>query len=226
MGLKEVIASVTTKTDFPICVTEELLQVKQVEGFKQKRLLTLCNAFGKIGYKPVLAFHGLHSPDWTLNKAGQLRHHVALLATIPLLLVPFNAESDTPVPLVLTEEASVENGKKAIGITKYDKLHKQHPNDTLALCEFLGRLRHVYPEAEQWAWYLCPRAGTTLNFHIQPTNKIDPSLCLHIQKQCTIARIQSINIYPYTIEVVFHAYTKIQRLPYNREHRANRFNPY
>lgn len=224
MSLQYAIASLKNKTDSAICITEELHQIKQIEGYKCKSLLDMCNTFGKIGLIPILAFHQNHHAAWTIKLAGQLQTHLELNATIPLLLVPFDTNLEPARPTILSEEMSKEAGRILLGI-QYELLLRRYPNDIFAICEFLGRLRGYYPEADTWRWHLCPKAGTTVNFYIEPTSSIDPTSFLRCQRQCSFARIQGINIYPYVIEIVFHAFSKIQRMPYNRHHQ-NRFSPY
>lgn len=223
MGVKEKIHSLKSIHDFPILVTEELHQVYSVQGFKRKNLPALLNAFGRMLYFVEITFPFIRADDWKLNTAGRIQSHIQLQATIQLRLFPIKEQCIENVKH-LTTETAVINGREFFR-SKASKLEEQEPNDAKAIFEYLGRLLHHYPQSRIWEWYLCPRAGTSLNFHIQPTGIINPKHFLTAQKECTIARINEIFVYPYTIEIVFHAFSQIEHLPYNRRNRP-RFTPY
>jgi len=223
MGVKEKIHSLKCIHDFPILVTEELHQVFSVQGYKRKNLAALLNAFGRMLYFVEITFPYNHEDAWKLNTAGRLQSHVQLQLTIQPRLLPLKEQCIENAKHLSTETA-VNDGKTFFR-SKAAKLEEQQPNDAKAIFEFLGRLNHHYPQSRTWEWYLCPRAGTSLNFHIQPTGLINPKHFLAAQKECTIARISNIFVYPYTIEIIFHAFSQIEHLPYNRRNRP-RFTPY
>lgn len=223
MGIKDKILSLRNTHDFPILVTEELHQVFSIQGYKRKSLATLLNTFGCISYNIELTFPFGHDEEWKLQEAGRLKSHIQLAATIQVRLLPMK-ETPPDNYVHITAETATRLGKE-IFKNKAAKLLEQQPDDAMGIFEFLGRLSSYYPQCRSWEWYLCPRAGTSLNLHLQPAGVINPKCFLRAQNECTIARINTINIYPYTIEIVFHAFSQIEHLPYNRRHRA-RFNPY
>ncbi len=223
MGIKEQIHSLKSVHDFPILITEELHQVYSVQGYKKKKLADLLNAFGRLSYLIEINFPQFHSSEWVLQNAGRLQTHVTLAATINLRLHP-PKEQLLDKHAVITTDQAVKSGT-AFFRAKASKLQIQHPNDADAVFEFMGRLLTFFPLSTSWEWYLCPKSGTSLNFHIQPTGTLNPALFLRAQKESTVARISTINIYPYTVEIVFHAFSQIEHLPYNRRHQT-RFLPY
>lgn len=222
MGIKEVVHRLNESTDVPLLVTEELHQVYAVSGFKRKNLIKLVNEFGLLSYRLWLTYRPGPHPGWDLQKAGRLSSHINAPASIPLRIMPLQDLPDQfPVaPL----ETAVQLGERFFS-AKLDLLQKQIPDDWSSICEYMGRLGVFYSTASSWEWYLCPRSGTTLNFHIEPDCALDPCHFLRAMVDCQRARINSINVYPHTIEIVFHAFTKIERLPYNRRHRV-RYTPY
>jgi hypothetical protein len=222
MGLKDIIHSLHRLIDLPILITEELHQNFSIEGLKKKPLALLVNTFGAHNFDLVLDYKPIYK-EWELKNAGQISAHVNCPFTIPLRLLPALHKETAENYVVPTTEQSVVLGI-AVLRGKYDILKKQFPDDYNAVCELLGRLKSYYPTSDTWEWFMCPRAGTTLNFHLQPNGPIDPAFFLIAQKECRLARISTIQVYPCTIEIVFHAFSKIERLPYNR--RRQRFAPY
>lgn len=225
MGVKEIIHRLGSPQDFSILVTEELHQVFAVQGYKRKTLSALLNAFGCLSYSIEIQFPIIHDPQWKLEKAGLLKTHIQLQDTIHIRLLPTNgiANLSSSIQPLISENA-VKNGK-CIMRGKAQKLQEQYPDDANAIFEYFGRLNTYYKSSATWEWYLCPRSGTSLNLHIQPVGVLDPLFFLRAQQECKIARINTIHIYPYTVEIVFHAFTQVEQLPYNRRHRA-RFQPY
>jgi len=227
MGLKEIIRKLASPLDFPILVTEELHQVLSVQGYKKKKLTALLNEFGCFSYAIQLFFPSTRDSNWILNNAGKLQTHIQIPATIQLKLVPINDAARSiereSVDTTTTEQA-IRSGRQLLH-NKILKLKETFAENSDAICEIFGRLQIYYPAFSTWEWYLCPSSGTTLNLHIQPVGSVNPDLFIKAQQECTTARINTINIYPYTIEIVFHAFSQIEHLPYNRLHRR-KFKPY
>lgn len=222
MGLKDTVTRLGSSFDFSILIIEELHQVYAVQGYKRKNLADLLNAFGRLSYLLEIHFPSIHHEQWKLQHAGRLQSHINLPVSIQLRLLPSSAEEEQP-PLVATETA-VEMGQ-AYFAEKTAKLVAQFPNDAKAICEFLGRVAGYYKHMKQWQWYICPRSGTTINLHLEPIGTLNPKYFLLAKQACTLARVATINVYPYTVEIVFHAFSQIELLPYNRRH-LSRFKPY
>jgi hypothetical protein len=226
MGIKEEVHKLGSQHDFPILLTEELHQNYAVQGYKRKNLADVLNAFGRLSYFLEFTFPAFHVPEWKLTDAGKFQTHVRIPATIHMRLLPINPNLSSSTDATVNDsiETATRRGKAYLK-QKAEKLYEQYPDDAPAICEYLGRVAPHYKNFESWQWYLCPRSGTTLNFHLQPCGIINPSFFLNAQQLCKSARINTINVYPYTIEIVFHAFSQIEHLPYNRRHRA-RFQPY
>jgi hypothetical protein len=233
MGIKEVVHKLGNQHDFPILLTEELHQVFVIQGYKRKNLAELLNAFGSLSYVLEITFPATHPEEWKLTDAGKLQAHVRLPATIYLRLVPSTREGlfseghgqgDEKEKEACTTDMAIKRGMAYLK-QKANKLYETFPDDAAAICEYLGRLAPYYKNFYSWQWFLCPRSGTTINFHLEPCGIVNPAFFLNAQQLCKNARISNINVYPYTVEIVFHAFSQIENLPYNRRHRA-RFKPY
>lgn len=221
-NLKKAIHQLKTETDCSILVTEELHQVLSVEGYKKKSLFQLINTFGQYSYNVQLHFRPVQASEWNIQTAGKLASHINSTFTIPLRLVPARETVADHVNFS-TSEQTIMAGKQFFQL-HHELLQKQTGDDFPQICEFVGRLSQNYPVA-QWEWIVCPKAGTSISLFLQPAAPLDPIHFLRVEGECKVARVSKINVYPFTIEVVFHASTKIEYLPYNRKHRA-RFNPY
>ena len=219
MGLKDGIYRLHEALDRPLLVTEELHQVYTVEGFKRKNLELLLDAFAIYGYTVKLFYR---PSDFELQKAGRLSTHLAAAASIPLRLEPILTIKNKNVKL--ETDTAIDKGRSFFH-TKFPALQKQVPDDWQNLCEYMGRLATFYDNFEQWQWYLCAKSGTTLNIHLMPVTTIDPVHLLTAGTECQLARLQNVNVYPHTVEIVFLAYSKIEQLPYNRRNRR-RYTPY
>lgn len=229
MGIKDVAHRLGDQHDFPILLTEELHQVFVIQGYKKKSLANLLNEFGCLSYVLEITFPAIHPEEWKLINAGKLQAHINIPATIYLRLLPLKQETlfcntNSHVEVNETTEIALKRGSAYLK-QKANKLYETYPDDAEAICEYLGRLAPYYKNFFSWQWFLCPRSGTTINFHLEPCGVVNPAFFLNAQQLCKKARIANINVYPYTVEIIFHAFSQIENLPYNRRHRA-RFKPY
>lgn len=235
MGFKDSIHALHEDTDLPVLVTEEVHQVFSVDGFKRKSLPLLLDTFAQFRYQPILNYRHLPGHTFDLQKAGRLSTHIQAPACIPLRLEPirdpirdplhndretiFNSENISP-------DTAIQNGKAFFG-TKFESLQRKIPDDWQHVCEYMGRLMPIYKQAniDNWPWYLCTKSGTTLNFHLMPDAQIDPAFFMQAKSDCRRARVNTVTLYPFTIEIVFHAFSKVECHPFNRRHRI-RYDPY
>jgi len=226
MGFKDAIHNLHEATDLSLLVTEELHQVYSVDGFKRKNLRHLLDTFAQYNYRPVLNYVPVLS-GWDIQRAGRLSAHIQAPVCVPLRLEPVNDSECLLVDhYINVPETAIQLGQTFFG-TKFESLKRKIPEDWQNVCEYIGRLVPFYRIAniEKWQWYLCTKSGTTLNFHLMPDAVIDPSHFLQVMGECRRARVNMVQVYPYTVEIVFHAFSKIERLPFNRRHRK-RYEPY
>jgi hypothetical protein len=224
MGIKDAIIKLKSNFDLPLLITEELHQVVSVQGYKRKKLTDLLNVFGRLRYKIELTFPLLHPAYWKLHMAGRLQSHVELPATIQMRLVPVGPDLNSSINSKLSVDEAIAAGATFMN-RHASNLFIKLPDDHRAICEFLGRLVQHYDEFKLWEWFICAKSGTSLNLHLQPLGTFNPTMFVTAMKDCSLARINSIVIYPYTIEIIFRAFSKIEYLPYNRAHRV-KFQPY